>query len=54
MIDFCFVFNVINFFFVYDCLIISVRFDKMKCFVVDYEEGKKIIDEDCWSLIGGM
>lgn len=26
----------------------------MKCFVVDYEEEKKIIDEDCWSLIGGM
>lgn len=26
----------------------------MKCSVVDYEEGKKTIDEDRWSLIGGM
>lgn len=26
----------------------------MKCSVVDYEEEKKTIDEDRWSLIGGM
>lgn len=54
MIDFCPVFNVINSPLVYDCLIISVRLDKMKCSVVDYEEEKKTIDEDRWSLIGGM
>lgn len=41
VIDFCPVFNVINSPLVYDCLIISVRLDKMKCSVVDYEEGKK-------------
>lgn len=54
VIDFCPVFNVINSPLVYDCLIISVRLDKMKCSVVDYEEEKKTIDEDRWSLIGGM